>query len=137
MQRARPAPRGPAEVDPGAQAAEQGGPSAEEMQRREAEMARLREQRAAWMAEQRRRLSQRLDTVIDQLPEPPMFGAEPPAPTERAPWGGPRAGAAARGYPRTEMPGGYPGYGWGPGYAPGPGYGPAPYGGYGYPSYGR
>ena len=94
-------------------------------------MARLREQRDAWMAEQRRRMSQRLDRVIDQLPEPAIFGGEQPAAPETGPWGGPPAAPPGWGYPRTEQRGGYPGYGWGPGY------GRAPYGGYSYPGYGR
>jgi hypothetical protein len=94
-------------------------------------MARLREQREAWMAEQRRRMSQRLDRVIDQLPEAAIFGGEQPVPPEVEPWGGPPPAAPGWGYPRTEPRGGYPGYGWGPGYGPGP------YGGYGYPGYGR
>lgn len=83
------------------------------------------------MAEQRRRMSQRLDRAIDQLPEPQIFGSEQPVPPEVAPWGRPPATAPGWGYPRMEPQGGYPGYGWGPGYGPGP------YGGYDDPAYRR
>jgi hypothetical protein len=83
------------------------------------------------MAEQRRRMSQRLDRVIDQLPEPPMFGPEEPMPPAAAPRGEPNVAPPGWGYPRMDPPGGYPGYGRAPGYGPGP------YGGYGDPAYGR
>jgi hypothetical protein len=84
------------------------------------------------MAEQRRRMSQRIDRAIDELPGPPLLGEDrgAGAGAPPAPWGAPPPAARDWGAPPAQPPGGYPGYGWGPGY------GPAPYG-YGGPRYGR
>jgi hypothetical protein len=54
-------------------------PTAEEWERYQADLQKWRDERAAQMAEQRRRLQERLDAAIDRMPSPPMVRPQEPS----------------------------------------------------------
>ncbi len=94
-------------------------PTVEQWEQYQADLQKWREERAAQMAEQRRRLQERLDAAIDRMPSPPMVRPQEPV-RDRAPPGGPFSGEySAPAYPQADPPRyWYPAYGYGPSAVP-------------------
>jgi hypothetical protein len=81
------------------------------------------------MAEQRRRLQERLDAAIDRMPSPPMVVPQEPTRDWAPPSRSFRGEYSAPAYPQADPPRyWYPAYGYGPGSGPYPGVAPGGYG---------